>query len=73
MTKDEILKLMKQSFKVGGIRDDGSCDEWYGSTDDFLKFAKDVYDNGYDDGIDVGKDIGYNDGYDSAYYEHSGY
>ena len=33
-----------------GVRDDGSCSEYYGDPDAFVKFAKAIYEEGYDDG-----------------------
>ena len=54
MTKDEILQLVKEHFQEGGVRDDGSCSEYYGKPDAFLKFARALYEEGYDDGYDKG-------------------
>ena len=50
MTDFEILSLVKEHFEVGGIRDDGSSSEYYGTPDDFLKFARAMYEKGYDVG-----------------------
>ena len=50
MTNEEILELVKEHFEVGGIRDDGSCSEYYGNPDAFVKFAHKIYQMGYDDG-----------------------
>jgi hypothetical protein len=50
MTKEQILKLVKEHFQEGGVRDDGSCAEYYGDPDAFLKFAEAIYEEGYDDG-----------------------
>jgi hypothetical protein len=47
MNKEQILELVKEYFKVGGIRDDGSSSEYYGSPDDFVKFASVVYSEGW--------------------------
>jgi len=65
MTKDEILQLVKEHFQEGGVRDDGSCAEYYGDPDAFVKFALNViskdnskYSQGYDDGYDCGYDQG---------------
>ena len=46
MTKEQILSLVKEHFTEGGIHDDGSCDEWYGNTDAFVKFARDIRQEG---------------------------
>ena len=46
MTDPEILSLVKEHFEVGGIRDDGSSSEYYGTPDDFLKFAREIYEKG---------------------------
>ena len=58
MTKDEILQLVKEHFQEGGVRDDGSCSEYYGDTDAFVKF----YRKAYSEGWRVGNDEGYDDG-----------
>jgi len=50
MTNEEILELVKEYFEVGGIMDDGSCSEYYGKPDAFLKFARAIYDEGYKEG-----------------------
>ena len=55
MTKDEILQLVKEHFKEGGIRDDGSCSEYYGDLDAFVKFAEAIYNTGYSRGYDDGE------------------
>jgi hypothetical protein len=47
---DFIMPLVKEHFKEGGIRDDGSCSEYYGSPEDFIKFARVLYKEDYDDG-----------------------
>ena len=52
MTKDEILQLVKEYFQEGGVRDDGSCAEYYGDPDAFVKFARAIYEKGYDEGTD---------------------
>jgi hypothetical protein len=54
MTKDEILQLVKDHFQEGGVRDDGSCSEYYGDPDAFVRFARELYHEGYDDGYDHG-------------------
>lgn len=42
MTDAEILEMVKDYFKVGGIRDDGSSSEYYGTIKDFINFSKQV-------------------------------
>jgi hypothetical protein len=64
MTDEQILELVKEHFEEGGIQDDGSCNEWYGNTDSFLKFASKLYYQARYDG--------YHSGYDSGYRECSG-
>ena len=68
MTKEQILQLVKEHFQEGGVRDDGSCSEYYGDPDAFVKFARKViskeYSQGYDDG--------YGSGYDQGCYEATG-
>ena len=58
MTKDEILQLVKEHFQEGGVRDDGSCSEYYGDPDAFVKF----YRKAYSEGWRVGNEEGYDDG-----------
>jgi hypothetical protein len=50
MTNEQILQLVKEHFQEGGVRDDGSCSEYYGDPDAFLEFARAIYEEGYDDG-----------------------
>lgn len=50
MTDEQILQLVKEHFTEGAIHDDGSCSEWYGNTEAFLKFARAMYDIGEADG-----------------------
>ena len=68
MTDEQILQLVKEHFQEGGVRDDGSCAEYYGNFDTFAKFARKViskeYSQGYDDG--------YGSGYDQGCYEATG-
>jgi hypothetical protein len=47
MTDEQILQLVKKYFNEGGIRDDGSCSEWFGDFDAFAKFASVVYSEGW--------------------------
>ena len=54
MTDFEILSLVKEHFEVGGIRDDGSSSEYYGTPDAFLKFARKMYSEGWREGYEVG-------------------
>jgi len=55
---EEILKLVKEHFEVGGIRDDSSCSEYYGNPDAFVKFAQEIFQMGYNEGS-----------YDMSYYD----
>ena len=50
MTEAQIIALVQEHFTEGDIHDDGSCSEWYGNTDAFLKFARAIYQEGYDQG-----------------------
>jgi hypothetical protein len=54
MNDEQILKLVKEHFDVGGIRDDGSFSEYYGNPDAFLKFAKAMYEKGNREGYAEG-------------------
>ena len=58
MTKEQILQLVKEHFQEGGVRDDGSCSEYYGDLDAFVKF----YRKAYSEGWRVGNEEGYDDG-----------
>ena len=42
MTNEQMLELVKEHFEEGGIQDDGSCSEYYGETDAFVKFAQEI-------------------------------
>jgi hypothetical protein len=59
MTKQEILKLVREHFKGGGICDDGSCTEYYGDPDAFVKFAEKIYHKGHCAGFCKGHDAGW--------------
>ena len=54
MTDAQILELVQEHFEVGGIRDDGSCSEYYGNFDAFLKFARAIREDGYNEGWESG-------------------
>ena len=54
MTKNEILQLVKEHFQEGGVRDDGSCSEYYGDPDAFVKFYRKAYSEGWREGNDDG-------------------
>ena len=58
MTKDEILQLVKEYFQEGGVRDDGSCAEYYGDLDAFVKFYCEAYSRGWREGNEEGYDNG---------------
>ena len=59
MTTEEILQMVKEHFEEGGIQDYGSCSEYYGDPDAFLKFAKVMYDKGKDDEAELYVDENY--------------
>lgn len=50
MTKEQILQMIKKHFKEGAICDDGSCSEYYGDSDAFVKFTQTIYEKGEWDG-----------------------
>ena len=54
MTKEELLQLVKEHFQEGGVRDDGSCSEYYGDLDAFVKFYRKAYSEGWREGFDEG-------------------
>ena len=58
MTKEEMLQLVKEHFQEGGVRDDGSCSEYYGDLDAFVKFYRKAYSEGWREGNDEGYDDG---------------
>lgn len=59
MTDEQILTLVKEHFEVGGIRDDGSSSEYYGTPDAFLKFAREIYEKGREDESELYVDENY--------------
>jgi flagellar biosynthesis/type III secretory pathway protein FliH len=62
MTNEQILEFVKKHFQEGDVRDDGSCAEYYGDPDAFLKFALAIHEGGYNKGYDRG----YEEGYESS-------
>ena len=52
--EQQILKLVQEHFEVGGIRDDGSCSEYYGNFDAFLEFARAIREDAYQEGFNEG-------------------
>ena len=54
VTKEEMLQLVKEHFQEGGVRDDGSCSEYYGDLDAFVKFYRKAYSEGWREGFDEG-------------------
>jgi hypothetical protein len=54
ITNDKILELVRSHFQEGGMRDDGSCSEYYGTTEDFIDFALKIHEMGYNKGYDEG-------------------
>jgi hypothetical protein len=63
MTNEQILELVKKYFNEGGIRDDGSCTEYYGETIQFIDFAEKIYELGFFDGKIEGHRNGLRGGY----------
>ena len=51
MTDEQIFELVKEHFQEGGVRDDGSCSEYYGNFDAFLKFAREIFEEGQQEEI----------------------
>jgi hypothetical protein len=64
MSNEQILQLVKEHFQEGGVRDDGSCAEYYGDPDAFVKFALAIHEHGYDKGYNKAS-------YDAELYEHA--
>jgi len=50
MTDQQILELVRFHFQEGGLRDDGSCSEYYGNIKDFIDFALAIYEIGNKNG-----------------------
>lgn len=50
ITDEQIIELVRFHFEAGGIRDDGSCSEYYGTTKDFIEFARAMYEIGNENG-----------------------
>ena len=50
LTEEKILELVRFHFQEGGARDDGSCCEYYGTTKDFIEFARAMYEFGVENG-----------------------
>ena len=51
MTDEQIFELVKEHFQEGGVRDDGSCSEYYGDPDAFVKFAREIFEEGQQEEI----------------------
>ena len=64
MTNEQILELVRFHFQEGGLRDDGSCSEYFGTPEDFIEFALAIYEQGYGEGYGRGYDVGEEIGYD---------
>jgi len=50
ITEEKILELVRFHFEEGGVRDDGSSCEYYGTTKDFIDFARAMYEIGNENG-----------------------
>ena len=48
MTDEQILELVRFHFQEGGLRDDGSCSEYFGTPEDFIEFAQAIYEIGWE-------------------------
>lgn len=57
MTDEQLLELVKKYFEEGGIRDDGSCSEYYGETDAFVKFARAIRKNTIEEILTLLKEV----------------
>jgi len=57
MSDEQIFELMKKHFRLCPIHDIAYI-EWIAETEDVLRFARAIRQNGYDEG--------YNEGYDSS-------
>lgn len=55
MTDEQILELVKEHFIEEEVDDDGYCwIEFSGKPDAFVKFARDIRQDGYSEGYDDG-------------------
>lgn len=61
MTDEQIFELIEKHFHLGCLHD-SSYVEWFGETNDFVKFAQKMYIKGYN----KGKDEGYEEGWESC-------
>ena len=52
--KEEILEVAENFLEIGGIRDDGSPCEFYGTTEQIVLFARLIDSRGYNLGYDNG-------------------
>ena len=50
MTDQQILELVRFHFEEGGLRDDGSCSEYFGTPENFIEFAQAIYEMGSENG-----------------------
>ena len=62
MTDEEILKLAETCGADRHISKTTNDIYWECDEEDFLKFARALYEEGYDDGYDKGYDNGYDSG-----------
>lgn len=53
MNNEEIMELVKEYFKVGCLRDDGSSSEYYGTPEDFICFAHNIRSKTFQESIDI--------------------
>lgn len=53
-TEEEILELAENFLEIGGIRDDGSPCEFYGTKEQLVSFARLIDSRGYNLGYDNG-------------------
>jgi len=59
ITNEEILELVRFHFEEGGVRDNGSCSEYYGTIKDFIDFARAMYEKGDENGWESHKQVEY--------------
>jgi hypothetical protein len=46
ITNEQILQLAEKHLEGGGVRDDGSCSEYYGTVQQITDFAQAIYSIG---------------------------
>ena len=76
MTEEQIFEIAKNHLEVLIYEDNGCGDrptDFAATSEQLLKFAERMYNEGKSQGYEDGRTDGYSSGYDAAYYEQTGY